>query len=53
MDAAADGIFSDDITHLFSTLCILMKVLSHASAKKKTKRLKGLKLCALMGHHWQ
>ena len=28
---------------LFSTLCILMKILSRARAKKKTKRLKGLK----------
>ena len=27
--------------HLFSVLCVLIKILSHATAKKETKRLKG------------
>ena len=35
--------------HLFSMLCALMKVLSHASVKKKTKKLKGFKFHAFYG----
>ena len=31
------------ITHLLSMACVLMKILSHASAKKKKKRFKGFK----------
>ena len=31
------------VTHLLSTLCVFMKILSHASGKSKTRRLKGLK----------
>ena len=30
-------------------LCLLMKILSHASAKKKTKRLKGFKFRTVIG----
>ena len=30
-------------------LCVLMKILSHASKKKKTKRLKGFKFRTFMG----
>ena len=37
------SLFSRPITHLLSMLCVLIKFLSHASAKKKTKRLKGSK----------
>ena len=43
MDASADSMFFDDITHLLSMLCIFIKILPHARVKKKTKRLKGLK----------
>ena len=30
-------------------LCVLMKILSHACVKKKTKRLKGFQFRAFMG----
>ena len=40
--APVNTIFSSPLTHLLSMLCILMKILSHASVKKKTKRLTGL-----------
>ena len=39
-DAPPNSIFSGPITHLLSVLRVLMKILSHASAKKKTKGLK-------------
>ena len=32
-------LYSGPVTHLLSVLCVLMKILSHASAKRKTKRL--------------
>ena len=37
------------MTHLFSVLCVLMKLLSHASAKIKRKRLKAFKFGPFMG----
>ena len=40
-DIPANSIFSGPITHLPSMLCVLIKILSHASVKKKTKRLMG------------
>ena len=47
-DIPANSRFSGSILilllHLFSVLCILMKILSHASAKKKTKTEKGLRV---------
>ena len=47
MDAPANRVFSSPITYnLLSKLCILMKILSHASAKRKTKRL--WKFCAFI-----
>ena len=42
-DAPSDSVFSGPVTHLLLMLCVLMKILSHASAKTKTKRLKGFK----------
>ena len=33
----------------WSVLCVLMKILSHASAKKKTKILKGFKFGTFIG----
>ena len=39
-DAPANSVCSDRVTHLLSMLCVLTKILSHASAKKKTKRKK-------------
>ena len=41
--------FSSPITHLLSVRCVLMKILSKASAKKKTERLKGFKFCTFIG----
>ena len=38
-----NSVFSSPITHLLSVISNLMKILSHASAKKKTKRLKVFK----------
>ena len=32
-------LYSGPVTHLLSVLCVLMKILSHASAKRKTKGL--------------
>ena len=45
-DALVKSIFSGPTTHLLS---ILMKLLSHVSAKKKTKRLKGFKFRTFIG----
>ena len=41
-----NGIFSGPKRHLLSTLCVLIKVLSHANAKKKEgkKKAEGFKL---------
>ena len=39
-DAPANCIFSGPVTRLLLVLCLLIKILSHASAKKKTKSLK-------------
>ena len=39
----AKRIFSGTITHLLSVLRVLMKIFSHASAKKKTKGLRDVK----------
>ena len=36
-DAPVNSLFSAPMTHLLSMVCVLMKILSHASAKKKTK----------------
>ena len=44
-DTPTNSIFSGPITHLFSMQCVLMKILSHAGAKKKTKRLTILHFC--------
>ena len=41
--------FSGPVTHLLSTLSVLMKVLSRASAKRKTERLKGFKFLTITG----
>ena len=38
----ANGVFSGAITNLLSILCVLMKILSNANAKKKTKRFKDI-----------
>ena len=46
-DAPENGV--GPITHLLSLLRVVMKVLSHASAKKKTKRLKGFKVRVCIG----
>ena len=43
MHASANSIFSGPVTHLLSMLWVLMKTISHASAKKKTKRVKRFK----------
>ena len=48
-DAPAHSIFSGPVTHLLSVLYILMKIHSHASAKEKTKRLKGFQFCSFIG----
>ena len=48
-DAPANSIFSSPITQLLLMLCVVMKVLPHASAKKKTKRLKGVKFHTFSG----
>ena len=37
----ANSLFSGSISHLLSLLCVLIKILSHSSAKKKTEKLKG------------
>ena len=39
-DVPANSIYSTPITRLLSMLCVLMKILLHASAKKKSKSLK-------------
>ena len=44
-----NSIFSDPITHLLSVQCFLMKIFSHASSKKKTKRLNGMKFRSFIG----
>ena len=41
--APENGIFSGPITDLLLMLCVSMKILSHASAKEKTERLKNAK----------
>ena len=38
-DAPSDSTFSGPATYVLAILCVLMKILSHASAKKKTKML--------------
>ena len=48
-DAPANSIFSGPMTHLLSVLCVSVKILSHASAKKKTKRLKDFKFRTFIG----
>ena len=45
-----NSVFSGPVTSLFSVLCILMKILSHANAKNKTKRLKDFKFCTFVSH---
>ena len=34
---------------MFSVLCVLREILSYASAKKKTKKLKGFQFLTFMG----
>ena len=41
--------FSGPVTHRLSMLCVLMETFSHASAKKKTKQLKGFKFRTVIG----
>ena len=48
-DAPANSIFSGPITHRLSMLHVSMKILWHASAKKKTQTVKGVKFCTLIG----
>ena len=48
-DAPANSMFSGPVTHLLSVLCVLMELLSRASAKKRTKRLQGFKFRAFIG----
>ena len=48
-DVPANSIFSDFLTHLLLMLCVSIKILSHASAKKETKRLKWFKFRAVIG----
>ena len=45
-DAPVNSIFSGSLTHLLSLLCVSMKILSHASAKRKErkKEKKGLRV---------
>ena len=38
MDAPANSVFSSPVTHLLSVSCVLMIILSRASAKNKTKK---------------
>ena len=45
-----NSIFSGPITHLLSMLCVVIKVLSHASAKRKQNGLKGFKFPTFIGH---
>ena len=40
--------FSSPVTSIFNSVCF-MEILSHASVKRKTKRLKGFKFCTFMG----
>ena len=48
-DAPSDSIFSGPATYVLAILCVLMKVLSHASAKKKTKMHKCFKFRTVNG----
>ena len=50
MDTPANSICSSPVTHLLSMPCVLVKILSHTSAKKKTKRLQGFKFHTFTGH---
>ena len=40
MDVPTNSIFSGPVIQLLSVMCILMKILSHASVKKKRKGLR-------------
>ena len=48
-DVPADRVFSGPVTHRLSILCVLIKLLSHAKAKQKTKGLKGFEFCSFTG----
>ena len=48
-DAPANSLFSGPVTHLFSMLWVLMKILSHANVKKKTKMPKSFKFRNFIG----
>ena len=48
-DMPGNGIFSGPITSQLSMLCVLIKVLSQSIAKKKTKKLEGLKVHTFIG----
>ena len=48
--------FSGSITNLISILYVLLKIFSHANAKRKTAKLKDLKFCTFIGFQvpsWQ
>ena len=50
-DTHANSIVSVPLTRFaFNAVCVLMKILSHASAKKKTQKLKGFKFRTFMDH---
>ena len=56
-DAPANSRYSGSITYLLSVLCVLINIISHASAKKKAKGLKGFKFRTFIGRfqatQWQ
>ena len=48
MDEPTSSIFSGPITHLLSALCVFVKILPHASAKKKEqKKAQGFQISLL------
>ena len=49
-DTLANSVFSGPVSQLLSIPCILIKSLSHARAKIKTKWLKDFKFCTFIGH---
>ena len=48
-DAPTNSIFSGPLTRLLSMLCVLMKILSRAIEKKKTKRPEGFRFHTFIG----
>ena len=43
-------VLTHPVTNLLSILCVLVKICSDADVKKKTKRLKDVKVCTFIGH---